>query len=161
MITMSPNHRQYLYSYTEGKETTSVSTETSDENEMGIVALDFTKVADYKVVVDGEKFVGVSFFDADDECLATVKFREPLDKVDGNQISIWQYMVIGALSADMEFLSVLMGHQGASATWPCIYNLAKLSDVKKMWEGTGALPSYDARTADNIRLGRVQNSLLR
>jgi len=136
--------------FTKGKGTTTVTTETSDENDMGIGVLDFAKVADYKVVTARNKLVGVSFFDTDDECLATVKFRDPLDKVDDKQISIWQYMVIGALSADMEFLSILTGHQGASATWPCIYNLAKLSDVKKMWEGTGALPSFIARTADNI-----------
>jgi hypothetical protein len=61
--------------------TTTVTAETNYENDMGIGVLDFAKVDYYSIVTAENKLVGVSFFDANDDCLATVKFREPLDKV--------------------------------------------------------------------------------
>eukprot|EP00985_Skeletonema_marinoi_P020299 scaffold12016_cov119-Skeletonema_marinoi.AAC.1 len=107
---------------------TEESAATDEANEMGIGRLKFAEVHELKVLKNDGCFSGISFFDSRGGCVATVMLREHLDGVDFNGLEMKQYMLISAHAADMEYMSGLIGHQGASAKNPCIYNRAKNVD---------------------------------
>ena len=126
----------------------------SDENKIGIVTLDFTAVRSIQVLHDGvDTVLGLSFFgEGDGNCIASSLFRKPIktsQSVEALPISVNQILTACVLSADLAFLSTWIGHQGASAKYPCCFCLALLSAMIRTWDRGGS-PDFEARTAEMI-----------
>jgi len=127
---------------------TDVVADINDENKLGIGSLKFDDVTKVKLVQDNEQqLIGISFFGSDESCIATVMFRNKIAAASGGGTTMDQYMIIGGFATDMELWSGIIGHQGASATFPSFVNYGKLADVKKMWEPGN--PVFQLRTNES------------
>ena len=124
----------------------------SDENRMGIVALDFSLVDSVRVLHKDRKTVlGLSFFDSSNGCIATSFFREPMKiehlSIDTVSLELQQIQMGGVFSIDLAFLSTFQGHQGASSKSPCNFCLAKLAHMKMIFHPD--CPNHELRTAES------------
>ena len=142
---------------TEQNGTPSATRTMKDRVKNCIVEIDFTLVQSTKLQYDKTNKVceGISFFDSSSQCIAVSYFMSPINcsveditsqVIDGCR----QILVAGVLTADLEFLSTFFGHQGASATWPCLFCLIKNNQLTRIFQG-GTIPSYTQRTLQTYK----------
>lgn len=63
--------------------------------------------------------------------VGTVLFSEPVVTTAMSVPNMKQYATDRVFTTDISFAGTLLGHQGSSATYPCIYCLMKLSNRKR------------------------------
>jgi len=115
---------------------TEAQADLEDENKIGIVSVDFSIVDKVMVLKKDKALIGLSFFNSAGECIKSVHFRQSIEVNNPDTVPLKsrQYVNAGVFTADMDMLSTFIGHQGACATWPCIWKLIRLSELKQMWE---------------------------
>ena len=118
------------------------------------VKIDFALVATTKLRYNNtsNECEGVSFFDTNDQCIAVSYFISPIKcsvvSVNDSVGTCRQILVIGVLTADMEFLGTFFGLQGGWPTFPCINCLVKLKDMALVYQGN---VSFQERTIEMFK----------
>ena len=129
----------------------------TDEHKMGIVALDFQSVTSVRLLCgtgnDQNTVLGLSFFDANDDCIVSSFFRQQM-KIEylsiHTAVTLRQTQLGAVLSPDLAFLSTFQAHQGASSQNPCNYCLIKLSNMKRAFDPR--IPDHELRTVQSTRV---------
>eukprot|EP00986_Skeletonema_menzelii_P013028 scaffold7382_cov83-Skeletonema_menzelii.AAC.1 len=126
--------------------------ELEEENKIGIVSVDFNIVARIMVLKKDKALIGLSFFNCAGECIKSVHFRRSIEvfNPDAVPLKFRQYVNAAVFTADMDMLSTFLGHQGACATWPCIWTLIRLNELKDMWNEERNC-SYQRRSSEKIK----------
>ena len=128
-----------------------------------VAKVDVTLVASIEVLYNklAKVFDGVRFLDNCGSKLAVCYFKKPVScenpsnftSPDASQpkIDIDQYLLAGIFTADLDFLAKLLGHQGASAKWLCMFCLAMQEKLKDTFVLGGNGPGFLKRTLESIK----------
>ena len=152
-----PNHNIYypqpLQKFT-GPVTTEQYSSMGEENKIGIVSMDFSVVASFKVLCckkNPNTIIGLSFFNSDEKCIASSLFRTPIEckSITTAPIKMSQIVTCGVICQDMDLMSKFIGHQGASAKRPCIHCLVQLNELLQTWNADR--PNHNIRTMEAIK----------
>ncbi len=92
---------------------------------------------------------GLVFQDADGNEVGTSYFKTPvISPTSQHECKMNQVLLLGVLSSDLSLLCTLFGHQGASATWFCLYCLMKQEQAKNAFAGT--VETMTPRTLESL-----------
>ena len=92
----------------------------------------------------------ISFFDSNNACIGSSYFLEPLKcNIDTAPMKLLQIIVAGVFVADIDFSLSLLGLQGSSAKYPCVFCLTQLKDMESTWDVES--PTFPMRTLENLR----------
>ena len=109
-----------------------------------VATLNVTEVPSIQVMYNTtyKEFDGVLFLDCNGLKLGVAYFRDTIPcgdpEVQKPSIEIDQILVAGVFTADLDFLAKFLGHQGASATWLCVFCLAMHAQLKITFTSAGA-----------------------
>jgi len=149
--------------------TTKQAASISDNNKIGIVDVDFSQVRFVRLLleevdrrvgdddIDGGEvdntvtILGYTFCDERDVPMNTVFFRNPIKTPSIHPMPEMKQIQIGAvISPDLQFRSVLIGHQGMSAMYPCPGCFSTLRDMKDIF---GPSKDSNLRTLESVLEG--------
>mmetsp|Transcript_11461 Transcript_11461/g.19847 ORF Transcript_11461/g.19847 Transcript_11461/m.19847 type:complete len:190 (+) Transcript_11461:644-1213(+) len=83
--------------------------------------------------------------------VASIKFfREPI-AYSSKQPSLKQYLMVGMFTADLEFLSKFLGHQGACARFLCMFCLIVKAQCKQVFDDPDNPAVVPKRTLEMIK----------
>ena len=108
--------------------------------------MEFKKLHKVMVVITRKNnignFIGLSFFDTANVCLATAMFLSPISYSHHNTAPMMmeQYIAVGVFTADILFLSTFLGHMGSTAKYPCVFCLATLQSMKTIFDSDEVYP---------------------
>ena len=101
-----------------------------------VAHVEFTTVKSILLIYNTvqEQFDQMKFINAVDSVLATLTLTSPIgvNYQAACSFKVLQYQLAGVFASNLEFLANLLGQQGASVKWPCIFclvNLEKLGDT--------------------------------
>ena len=107
--TINPNPLVLLSESIVDKQTDVIN----DENMINIFTIDFTTVKSIKIVYVTDWFVGLSFFNSDSTCIATVLLEQLVmnSNIHTTAFSMNQILVGGVITGDLDYVSKHFGHQ--------------------------------------------------
>ena len=86
--------------------------------------------------------------------------RQPLKNTSSQPI-IKQHLLAGVFTANLEFLSKFLGHQGASAKFLCMLCLATKARLKLVFDNAGERTPFEKRTSETmIADGKVYDEMM-
>ena len=112
-----------------------------------MVEVDVDAVTSMKLLVDTttKSIDGLCFVDSVYTVIGQAFFQIPI-KNSSSQPVIEQYLMVGMFTADLEFLSKFLGHQGASAKYLCMFCLACKHQLKNVFLHPDERTSFEKRT---------------
>jgi len=118
-----------------------------------VAEVDFKAVKSNVLMVNRvrNKLDKMEFRDETNKCLASLTFKKPIAwKVsEKNQMVLDQYLLAGLFTGDLDFLSNIFGHQGASAKWLCLWCLANQDLLEETFKLEGKAPRFQKRKGLN------------
>lgn len=115
------------------------------------VGVDFDRIARTKLVYNNSTncYDGILFEDADGNEVGRSYFKTAVSCPQSHhECKMNQILLLGVLASDLQLLCTLFGHQGASATWFCLFCLIKKDQAMSAFAGT--LDAVTKRTLDSL-----------
>ena len=96
---------------------------------------------------DKQQFDKIAFADESKNAVASLTLYKPMEYVYGEppQFEIVHYLLAGIFTGDLDFLANFLGKQGASATWLCMFCLARLDKLHETFRLEGEAPRFPKR----------------
>ena len=120
-----------------------------------VAAVDVSLVASIQLQYNTlfKVFDGLRYIDIDGKVIAMSYFKQPIKCANSSEppIAIDQILLAGVFTADLDFLSKFLGHQGASARWLCMFCLAMQSQLKDTFVNGETGPRFAKRDMEHIR----------